>query len=165
VAFGAKDVQTVKAFQEAESYPGPSLIVAYSHCIAHGYDMAYGAEQQKLAVDSGVWPLYRYDPRRVALGQPPLVLDSGDPKIAAKQYMRNETRFRMVEKLDPLRFRKLALMAEKNTRENVGVYKQLAGITVPQVSDAEAEAGPVPAAKPAPAPAKSAGTEPALAKK
>ena len=72
VAFGAKDVQTVKAFQEAESYHGPSLIIAYSHCIAHGYDMAYGAEQQKLAVDSGVWPLYRFDPRRPAQGQPPL---------------------------------------------------------------------------------------------
>jgi pyruvate-ferredoxin/flavodoxin oxidoreductase len=164
VAFGAKDVQTVKAFQEAESYSGPSLIIAYSHCIAHGYDMAYGAEQQKLAVDSGVWPLYRYDPRRPAQGQPPLVLDSGDPKISARQYMRNETRFRMVEKLDPVRFKKLALMAEKNTRQNVAVYKQLAGITVPQVTDAEAEADPVPA-KPAAAPAPAKSAEPALAKK
>ena len=147
VAFGAKDVQTVKAFQEAESYDGPSLIIAYSHCIAHGYDMAYGCEQQKLAVDSGVWPLYRYDPRRVAQGQPPLVLDSGDPKISAKQYMRNETRFRMVEKLNPERFKKLALMAERQTRQNVAVYKQMAGITVPQVSDAEAEAEPATAKK------------------
>jgi pyruvate-ferredoxin/flavodoxin oxidoreductase len=147
VAFGAKDVQTVKAFQEAESYDGPSLIIAYSHCIAHGYDMAYGAEQQKLAVDSGVWPLYRYDPRRVAQGQPPLVLDSGDPRVSAKQYMRNETRFRMVEKLDPVRFKRLALMAEKNTRQNVAVYRQMAGITVPQVSDAEAEAEPAAAKK------------------
>jgi len=121
VAFGAKDAQTVKAFQEAESYDGPSLIIAYSHCIAHGYDMAHGAEQQKLAVDSGVWPLYRYDPRRVAQGQPPLVLDSGDPKISAKQYMRNEMRFRMVEKLDPERFKQLALMAEKQTRQNVAI--------------------------------------------
>ena len=63
VAFGAKDQQTVKAFAEAESYPGTSLIIAYSHCIAHGYDMARGPEQQKLAVDSGHWPLYRFDPR------------------------------------------------------------------------------------------------------
>jgi len=147
VAFGAKDVQTVKAFQEAESYDGPSLIIAYSHCIAHGYDMAYGAEQQKLAVDSGVWPLYRYDPRRVAQGQPPLTLDSGEPKISARQYMRNETRFRMVEKLDPARFKRLALMAEKQTKQNVAVYKQLSGITVPQVSDAEAEAEPATAKK------------------
>jgi pyruvate-ferredoxin/flavodoxin oxidoreductase len=147
VAFGAKDVQTVRAFQEAESYAGPSLIIAYSHCIAHGYDMAFGCEQQKLAVDSGVWPLFRFDPRRVSQGQPPLALDSGEAKVSAKQYMRNETRFRMVEKLDPERFKKLSLMAEKQARQRVAVYKQLAGLTVPRVSDAEAE------------------TEPALAKK
>jgi pyruvate-ferredoxin/flavodoxin oxidoreductase len=147
VAFGAKDAQTVKAFQEAESYDGPSLIIAYSHCIAHGYDMAHGAEQQKLAVESGVWPLYRYDPRRVAQGQPPLVLDSGDPKISARQYMQNETRFRMVEKLDPARFKQLALMAEKHTRQNVAIYKQLSELTVPLVSDAEAEAEPARAKK------------------
>ena len=146
VAFGAKDVQTVKAFQEAESYHGPSLIIAYSHCIAHGYDMAYGAEQQKLAVDSGVWPLYRFDPRRPAQGQPPLQLDSGDPKISAKTYMRNETRFRMVEKLDPERFKRLLMSAEKQARQRVAIYKQLAGLTVPQISDAEIEAtAPVPA--------------------
>jgi pyruvate-ferredoxin/flavodoxin oxidoreductase len=146
VAFGAKDVQTVKAFQEAESYRGPSLILAYSHCIAHGYDMAYGAEQQKLAVDSGVWPLYRFDPRRTAQGQPPLQLDSGDPKISAKAYMRNETRFRMVEKLDPERFKRLMNSAEKQARQRVAVYKQLAGLTVPLISDAEIEAtAPVPA--------------------
>jgi len=147
VAFGAKDAQTIKAFQEAESYDGPSLIIAYSHCIAHGYDMAHGAEQQKLAVESGVWPLYRYDPRRVAQGQPPLVLDSGEPKISAKQYMRNEMRFRMVEKLDPVRFKQLALMAEKQTRQNVAIYKQLSELTVPFVTDAEAEAEPTAAKK------------------
>jgi len=140
VAFGAKDVQTVKAFQEAESYDGPSLIIAYSHCIAHGYDMAYGAEQQKLAVDSGVWPLYRFDPRRPAQGLPPLQLDSGDPKVPAKVYMRNETRFRMVEKLDPERFKRLLMSAEKQARQRVAIYKQLSGLTVPQISDAEIEA-------------------------
>jgi pyruvate-ferredoxin/flavodoxin oxidoreductase len=145
VAFGAKDVQTVRAFQEAESYPGPSLIIAYCHCIAHGYDMAYGAEQQKLAVDSGVWPLFRFDPRRVAQGQPPLALDSGDPKVSAKQYMRNETRFRMVEKLDPERFKKLLSMAERQAKQRVAVYKQLAGLMVPQVKDTEAEAEAQPA--------------------
>jgi pyruvate-ferredoxin/flavodoxin oxidoreductase len=155
VAMGANDAHTVRAFLEAEAYDGPSLIIAYSHCIAHGYDMAFGCEQQKLAVDSGIWPLYRFDPRRVAQGQPPLVLDSGDPKVSTRQYMRNETRFRMVEKLDPERFKRLALMAEKQARQRVAVYKQLAGLTVPRVSDAEAEAEP--------AGAKSA--EPALAKK
>jgi pyruvate-ferredoxin/flavodoxin oxidoreductase len=140
VAFGAKDVQTVKAFQEAESYHGPSLIIAYSHCIAHGYDMAYGCEQQKLAVDSGVWPLYRFDPRRTAKGQPPLQLDSGDPKVSAKVYMRNETRFRMVEKLDPERFKRLLNAAEKQARQRVAIYKQLSGLTVPRITDAEIEA-------------------------
>ena len=86
VAFGAKDAQTVKAFQEAESYDGPSLIIAYSHCIAHGYDMAYGAEQQKLAVDSGVWPLYRYDPRRVGPGRAAARRSTpATPKIAAQR--------------------------------------------------------------------------------
>ena len=69
VAFGAKDAQTLKAFIDAEAYPGPSLIIAYSHCIAHGYDMAFGLEHQKLAADSGYWPLYHYDPRRAAAGE------------------------------------------------------------------------------------------------
>jgi len=147
VAFGAKDVQTVKAFQEAESYDGPSLIIAYSHCIAHGYDMAFGAEQQKLAVNSGVWPLYRFDPRRVREGQPPLALDSGPAKISAKEYMRNETRFRMVEKLDPARFKKLSALAEKQAKQRVGIYQQLANLTVPQFQDDESEAA-------APAPVK-----------
>ena len=87
VAFGAKDHQTVKAFLEAESYPGPSLIIAYSHCIAHGYDMAFGAEQQKLAVDSGVWPLYRFDPRRTG-AEHPFLLDSGPPKTARREVSR-----------------------------------------------------------------------------
>jgi pyruvate-ferredoxin/flavodoxin oxidoreductase len=152
VAFGAKDVQTLKAFQEAESYHGPSMIIAYSHCIAHGYDMAYGAEQQKLAVDSGVWPLYRFDPRRVGQGQPPLVLDSGEPKVSARQYMRNETRFRMVEKLDPVRFKRLLNSAERQARQRVAIYKQLSNLTVPQIADAEIEAAA--AAAPAPAGAK-----------
>ena len=84
VAFGAKDTQTVKAFIEADAYPGPSLIIAYSPCIAHGYDLVHGLDQQKLAVDSGYWPLYRFDPRRAASGERPLVLDSGAPKIDAR---------------------------------------------------------------------------------
>jgi pyruvate-ferredoxin/flavodoxin oxidoreductase len=69
VAFGARDAQTVKAFVEADSFNGPSIIIAFSHCIAHGYDLAYGLEQQKLAVDAGYWPLYRFDPRRLASGR------------------------------------------------------------------------------------------------
>src|SRR6202007_756161 len=98
---GENDTHAVKAFLEAEAYPGPSLVIAYSHCIAHGYDMAYGAAQQKLAVASGVWPVYRVDPRRTLEGQPPLQLDSGAPKASVLEYMRGESRFRMVEKQNP----------------------------------------------------------------
>ena len=87
VAIGAKDAQTVQAFQEAEAYPGPSLIIAYSHCIAHGYDLRTGCEQQKLAVDTGYWPLYRFDPRRIAHGESPLKLDSAAPKVELAKYI------------------------------------------------------------------------------
>ena len=139
IAFGAKDLQTVNAFLEAESYRGPSLIIAYSHCIAHGYDLRFGAEQQKKAADSGVWPLYRFDPRRIAAGQPPLVLDSGPPRISPREYMRNETRFRMVEKRDPQRFQRLMGMAERQAAQRVAVYQQIAGITVPPVDDPDGE--------------------------
>jgi pyruvate-ferredoxin/flavodoxin oxidoreductase len=131
VAFGAKDAQTVQAFLEAESYRGPSLIIAYSHCIAHGYDMAQGAEQQKLAASSGVWPLYRFDPRRAAAGEPPLKLDSGAPRTPVGDYMRNEARFLMAEKQDPERFKRLMASAERSARQRYAVYQQLAGLTVP----------------------------------
>jgi pyruvate-ferredoxin/flavodoxin oxidoreductase len=129
--------QTVQALQEAEAYPGPSLVIAYSHCIAHGYDMALGVEQQKLATSSGVWPLYRYDPRRPAKGEPPLHLDSGPPRTALLDYMRNEGRFRVVEKTDPERFKRLLRAAETQTRQRYAVYQQLAGMTIPQFDSAE----------------------------
>jgi pyruvate-ferredoxin/flavodoxin oxidoreductase len=131
VAFGAKDSHTVQAFQEAASYDGPSLIIAYSHCIAHGYDLRLGTEQQKLAVNSGVWPLYRYDPRRVARGEPPLVIDVPPGKASVAEYMRNETRFRMVEKIDPERFRRLAVLAREHATRRVALYEQLARIVLP----------------------------------
>jgi len=143
VAFGAKDSQTVHAFLEAEAHPGPSLIIAYSHCIAHGYDMALGAEQQKLAVSSGVWPLYRFDPRRVAAGEPPLKLDSAAPRTPVSEYMRNETRFRMAEKLDPERFKALMAAAERQARQRFAVYEQLAGLTVPRMEAKAEEAAAV----------------------
>jgi pyruvate-ferredoxin/flavodoxin oxidoreductase len=139
IAFGAKDHQTVKAFLEAESYPGPSLIIAYSHCIAHGYDMAFGTEQQKLAVDSGVWPLYRFDPRRVEAGQPPFQLDSSSPKISVAQYMKNENRFRMLERLGTDRARELAAAAQREAERRFRHYQQLATLT------ADKPAGPEPA--------------------
>jgi pyruvate-ferredoxin/flavodoxin oxidoreductase len=126
VAFGAKDVQTVRAFQEADSYPGASIIIAYSHCIAHGYDLAYGVEQQKLAVDSAYWPLYRFDPRRRAAGQNPLQLDSAPPKGAISQFVRNETRFRMVEQMNPSRFKDLMETAQKDVTQRWELLEQLA---------------------------------------
>jgi pyruvate-ferredoxin/flavodoxin oxidoreductase len=131
VAIGAKDAQTVRAFVEADAYPGPSLIIAYSHCIAHGYDLTQGPAQQRLAVESGLWPLYRYDPRRVAKGEPPLVLDSGEPTVPVAEYMHNETRFRMVEKLDPARFRELLALAQQTQRQRFAIYRHLAGLALP----------------------------------
>jgi pyruvate-ferredoxin/flavodoxin oxidoreductase len=128
IAFGAKINQTVQTLLEAEAYPGPSLVIAYSHCIAHGYDLVHGAEQQKLAVESGVWPLYRFDPRRIAEGLPPLQLDSGPPKASAQDYMRNENRFRMVEKQDPERFKRLLDAASRQAAQRFAVYQQLAGL-------------------------------------
>ncbi len=126
IAFGAKDAQTVKAFQEAESYRGPSLIIAYSHCIAHGYDLGFGAEQQKLAVDSGYWPLYRYDPRRVAAGESALQIDSAPPKSHLGEFVKNETRFRMVEQQNPQRFRDLMASSQEHTARRLALYQELA---------------------------------------
>jgi pyruvate-ferredoxin/flavodoxin oxidoreductase len=130
IAFGAKDQQTVRAFVEAEAYPGPSLIIAYSPCIAHGYDLALGAEQQRLAVDAGVWPLYRFDPRRMERGEPPLHLDCAAPKIKVSQYTRGEQRFRMAEKIDPARFKRLLEEQERHAARQFAIYEQLAGLKV-----------------------------------
>ncbi|MGO9488708.1 MAG: thiamine pyrophosphate-dependent enzyme [Solirubrobacteraceae bacterium] len=139
VAMGAKDKQTVDALVEAESWHGPSLVIAYSHCIAHGYDMAHGADQQRLAVDSGVWPLFRYDPRRVARGEPAVVLDSGTtpPKVRVADYMRNEGRFRVVELQDPKRFEHLVRSAQDQAERRLSFYRQLAGIRLPVPGEAE----------------------------
>ncbi|MFT3784600.1 MAG: pyruvate:ferredoxin (flavodoxin) oxidoreductase [Tepidisphaeraceae bacterium] len=131
IALGASDAQTVKVFQEAESYDGPSLIIAYSHCIAHGYDLSIGLEQQKRAVNSGVWPLYRYDPRRIEQGQAPLQIDSKPPTIPVSDYVRNETRFRMVEKMDPERFKKLSAESQKLTTRRIANYEQLSKLVAP----------------------------------
>jgi pyruvate-ferredoxin/flavodoxin oxidoreductase len=144
IAFGAKDTQTVRALLEAESYAGPSLIIAYSHCIAHGYDMARGLDQQRLAVDSATWPLYRFDPRRVRAGEPPLKLDSGAPKVKVAEYMRGEARFRTTERLDPERYRMLQRWAQRSTEERYAVYEQLSRVTVPQ-RGAIPDSPPVPA--------------------
>ncbi|MBU1559138.1 MAG: pyruvate:ferredoxin (flavodoxin) oxidoreductase, partial [Gammaproteobacteria bacterium] len=101
IAMMANPAQAIRAIKEAESYPGPSLILAYSQCIAHGFNLRYGAEQQKLAVNSGTWPLYRYDPRLEKEGKNPFSLDSKQPSIPLIDYMKNETRFSMLSKINP----------------------------------------------------------------
>jgi pyruvate-ferredoxin/flavodoxin oxidoreductase len=126
VAFGAKDTQLVRAFLEAESYNGPSLIIAYSHCIAHGYDLAHGLDQQKLAVDSGYWPLYRFDPRRAEKGENPLQLDSKAPSVPFKDYALNETRYRMLLKANPERAKMLLEEAQRSVDARYNKYRQLA---------------------------------------
>ncbi len=128
VALGARDKQTVQAFLEAERHPGPSLIIAYSPCIAHGYDLRHGAEQQKRAVDSGFWPLYRFAPSRVAEGLAPLVLDSKKARTSVRQFMEGEGRFRVLALSDPKRFKILGQQAERESARRLEVYQQLADI-------------------------------------
>ena len=128
VAMGAKDEQTLRAFVEAESYPGPSLIIAYSHCIAHGIavDMGVGARQQKLAVDSGQWLLYRYDPRRAEAGENPLQLDSPVAKTRLQDYLLSENRFKMLTKSKPEEAKKLFAQAQIDVERRWKFYEFLA---------------------------------------
>jgi pyruvate-ferredoxin/flavodoxin oxidoreductase len=128
VAMGASDTQTVRAFVEAESYDGPSLVIAYSTCIAHGINMRLGFDQMKKAVDSGAWVLYRYDPRLADQGLNPLQLDSKAPKIPLQDYAYNETRFRMLTQTDPDRAEWLLEKAQKDVRERWRMYEQLASL-------------------------------------
>jgi pyruvate-ferredoxin/flavodoxin oxidoreductase len=100
VSLGANDKATLKAFVEAEAYDGPSLIIAYSHCVAHGYDLRYGMQQQQKAVKSGLWPIFRFNPMLASEGKNPLILDYKEPSIDVKEFMYGETRFNMVEKMD-----------------------------------------------------------------
>ena len=126
VAMGAGDMQTVKAFLEAEAYDGPSLIIAYSHCIAHGYDLAFGMEQQKAAVNSGYWPLFRYNPALAAQGKNPFQLDSRAPSIPLKNYIYNETRYTMLVKSNPEHAAKLEKLAEEDVAERWKLYDYMA---------------------------------------
>jgi pyruvate-ferredoxin/flavodoxin oxidoreductase len=102
------------------------LIIAYSHCIAHGYDMAFGLEHQRLAADSGYWPLYHYDPRRAAAGESPLVLDSPAPKIDVSKLMAAETRFQLTAQQDPERYRELQARARAQIQRRLALYQELA---------------------------------------
>jgi len=128
VALGAKDSQTVTALREAEAYNGPALVIAYSHCIAHGFPLQHGLDQQKLAVDSGYFPLFRYDPRLAAAGETAFKLDSGVPKIEVAKFMANETRFAMLKNINPARSEELGALAQTQVRRHYALYQNLAGL-------------------------------------
>jgi pyruvate-ferredoxin/flavodoxin oxidoreductase len=126
VAMGSSDIQTLRAFMEADAYDGPSLILAYSHCIAHGIDMSKGLDQQKLAVQSGAWPLYRFNPALIDEGKNPLKLDSKAPSIPVSEYAYNETRYRMLLQSDESRAERLMKLAQKDAASRWQLYEQMA---------------------------------------
>ncbi len=126
VAMGANPQQTLLALREAEAYPGPSLILAYSHCIAHGINMQHGLRQQKLAVDSGHWPLIRYNPTLRDKGSNPFLLDSQPPRIALKKYAYNEVRYRMLTRSHPQEAERLMALAQENIQVKWRVYQEMA---------------------------------------
>jgi pyruvate-ferredoxin/flavodoxin oxidoreductase len=126
VAMGANDAQTLRAFHEAEAYHGPSLIIAYSHCIAHGYDMRHGLDQQKKAVLSGYWPLYRYNPDLAKDGKKPMALDCKPPSLPLGEYMYNETRFRLLTQTNPAEAERLMTLAQSDVAERWKTYERLA---------------------------------------
>ncbi len=128
VAMGASDQQTLNALMEADAYDGPSLIIAYSHCIAHGYDLKMGLEQQKLAVASGHWPLYRYNPALIAQGQNPLSIDSKEPTVPFSKYAYNESRYRMLLQMDENRAEELMKLAQKDVKGRWDLYRQMAAM-------------------------------------
>ncbi len=128
VAMGANDLQTVRAFIEAERYDGPSIIIAYSHCIAFGMNMAKGFEHQKLAVESGYWPMFRYNPLNIEKGKNPLKLDYKGPKIPLKEYVYRETRFKMLTKSHPERAAELLDAAQEHVKEVWKIYSHMAAM-------------------------------------
>jgi pyruvate-ferredoxin/flavodoxin oxidoreductase len=144
VAMGAKDEHTLKAFVEAESYRGPSLIIAYSHCIAHGIDLdrGAGAKQQRMAVESGQWLLYRYDPRRAEKGENPLQLDSGAAKSKVQDYLLSENRFKMLTKSKPDDAKRFFAEAQVDADRRWAYYQYLAGRDTKSGNGGAAQAKP-----------------------
>ena len=128
VAIGADNAQTVKVLAEAESWEGPSLVIAYSTCIAHGIDMSTSMTHQVEAVRSGYWPLYRYDPRHAIAGEHPLTLDSKAPTIPLKEFAMKEARFAMLARANPEQADHLLELAQEDVVERRRLYEQLAGV-------------------------------------
>ena len=130
VAFGAKDVQTIRAFLEAESYAGPSILICYSPCIAHGVDLSNNLRQQDLAVSSGHWPLFRYDPRKTARGENPLHIDSKAPSLPYRDFISTETRFSVLNRTHPEAAERFLQQAQKHVETRFSLYEQLAHLAV-----------------------------------
>jgi pyruvate-ferredoxin/flavodoxin oxidoreductase len=128
VAMGSNPAQTIRAFLEAESYPGPSLLLAYSHCIAHGINMATSMTHQKDVVQSGLWPLYRYDPRLAHKGEHPFHLDSHKPTLPFEKFAQQEARFAMLARSDPEHARRLFELAQNDIDDRWHYYEQMAGV-------------------------------------
>jgi pyruvate-ferredoxin/flavodoxin oxidoreductase len=152
VAMGAKDEHTLKAFLEAEAYDGPSIIIAYSHCIAHGIDMTTAMTDQKVAVESGQWLLYRYNPERTAAGENPLALDSRAPTRKVQEYLLQQTRFKMLTKSKPEDAQRLWKLAQQDVESRYRMYEYMASRkTEPAAAAKDATEKPAPPAKPVPA--------------
>ncbi len=128
VALGANDFQCVKAFLEADAYKGSSIIIAYCHCIAHGINTAKGFQQQKLAVETGYWPLFRFNPDNIAKGVPPLTLDSKEPKQPLENYIYQENRYKMLTKMNPEEAKRLLVLAQEEVSNRWTLYRQFATI-------------------------------------
>jgi pyruvate-ferredoxin/flavodoxin oxidoreductase len=126
IAMGANPQQTLEAFREAEAYDGPSLILAYSHCIAHGIDMRFGMKQQDLATASGYWPLFRFNPAMRGIGEAPFRLDSPRPRIPLKDYAYNETRYSALRQSRPAEADAVLAMAQRAVDEKYRQYEDLA---------------------------------------
>jgi pyruvate-ferredoxin/flavodoxin oxidoreductase len=141
VAMGGGDTQTLKAVREAEAYEGPSLIIAFSHCIAHGYDLMYGMEQQKAAVQSGYWPLFRYNPALAKQGSSPLQLDSRPPALPLEKFMNNETRFTILNQSDPAAAKEMLQLAQQDVLRRWRLYEQFAALSVNGAENAHEHAG------------------------
>ena len=135
VAMGANDTQTLRAFLEAEAYDGPSIIIAYSHCIAHGINMGLGMQNQKAAVDSGYWQLYRYNPDLIKEGKNPFKLESKGLKIPFKDYAYMETRYNMLTKSHPQRAEELMKQAQEDVNDSWQEYERLIKVYEPNKTE------------------------------
>jgi pyruvate-ferredoxin/flavodoxin oxidoreductase len=132
VAMGSNDAQTLRAFLEAEAYDGPSIIIAYSHCIAHGINMAKGMTNQKIAVETGYWPLFRYSPKLAREGKNPFKMDSKEPKLPLHEFTQLETRFKMLEKSHPERAKILLDLSQEEIKKRWEYYVGLEADSVDQ---------------------------------